>query len=86
MLLLSGLEYYLPLTADDNVGWVFFSDMGTVERDLEITNYRVTTGFGLRVRVPGMGPVPLAFDFGFPVVKTATDDTQVFSFSVGIFR
>ena len=86
MLVLSGLEYYLPLTADDNVGWVFFSDMGTVERNLDITNYRVTTGFGLRVRVPGMGPVPLAFDFGFPVVKTATDDTQVFSFSVGIFR
>jgi outer membrane protein insertion porin family len=86
MMLLSGLEYYLPLTADDNVGWVFFSDMGTVERDLDITNYRVTTGFGLRVRVPGMGPVPLAFDFGFPVVKSATDDTQIFSFSMGIFR
>jgi outer membrane protein assembly complex protein YaeT len=85
-MLLSGLEYYLPLTADDNVGWVFFSDMGTVERKLEILDYRVTAGFGLRVRVPGMGPVPLAFDFGFPVVKTALDDTQVFSFSVGIFR
>jgi outer membrane protein insertion porin family len=86
MLLLSGAEYYFPLTADDNVGGVVFTDMGTVESTLDITKYRVTTGFGLRVRVPGMGPVPLAFDFGFPIVKTAFDDTQVFSFSVGIFR
>jgi outer membrane protein insertion porin family len=86
MLVLSGLEYYFPITADDNVGAVLFSDMGTVESTIDITKYRVTTGFGLRVRVPGMGPVPLAFDFGFPVVKAGLDDTQVFSFSVGIFR
>ena len=86
MMVLSGLEYYFPLTADDNVGAVVFSDMGTVESKLAITKYRVTSGFGLRVRVPGMGPVPLAFDFAFPVVKASTDDTQMFSFSLGIFR
>jgi outer membrane protein insertion porin family len=85
-LLLSGLEYYFPLTADDNVGAVLFSDMGTVERDFDITKYRVTAGFGLRVRVPGMGPVPLAFDFAFPVTKSPFDDEQIFSFSMGIFR
>lgn len=85
-LLLSGLEYEFPLTADDNLGWVFFTDAGTVESDFEILDYRVAVGFGLRVRIPAMGPVPLAFDFGFPLVDTATDDRQLFSFFLGFFR
>jgi outer membrane protein insertion porin family len=84
--LLTGLEYEFPLTADDNLSWVFFVDAGTVERDIEILDYRVAAGFGLRVRVPGMGQVPFAFDFGFPIVKTDEDDTQIFSFFLGIFR
>jgi outer membrane protein insertion porin family len=85
-MVLSGAEYYMPLSADDNLGWVVFSDQGTVESKVEILNYRVTAGFGLRVKVPGMGPAPLAFDFAFPVVKTGTDDRQLFSFFIGIFR
>lgn len=85
-MLLTGLEYEFPLTADDNLSWVFFVDAGTVERDIEILDYRVAAGFGLRVRVPGMGPVPFAFDFGFPISKTDDDDTQIFSFFLGIFR
>ena len=84
--LLSGIEYYMPLTPDDNLGWVFFSDQGMVANRISLNDYRVTVGVGLRARVPGMGPVPLAFDFGFPILKKLTDDKQVFSFSVGIFR
>lgn len=85
-MLLGGLEYEIPLTADDNLGIVFFTDTGTVESDLEILDYRVAVGFGLRVRIPAMGPVPLAFDFGFPVVDKSTDDRQLFSFFLGFFR
>lgn len=85
-MMLTGLEYQFPLTADDNLGWVFFCDAGTVESKLEINDYRASVGFGVRIKIPQMGPVPLAFDFGFPVAKTATDDKQVFSFFLGIFR
>ena len=83
---LTSLEYQFPLTADDNLHWVFFADGGTVQRDLSAHPYRVSVGFGLRVSMPAMGPVPLAFDFGFPVVKGDRDDTEVFSFSMGWFH
>lgn len=85
-MMLTGLEYQFPLTADDNLGWVFFVDAGTVERKVEILDYRVSLGFGLRVKIPQMGPAPLAFDFGFPVAKNANDDKQVFSFFLGFMR
>lgn len=85
-LLLGGLEYQFPITADDQFGGAIFIDSGTVERDLEILNYRVAVGFGLRISIPALGPVPLAFDFAFPVVDLDTDDRQIFSFSVGWFN
>lgn len=85
-MLLAGMEYQFPLTADDNLGWVFFVDSGTVESDVEINHWRVAPGFGIRVQVPQLGPVPLAFDFAFPVADKDTDDRQVFSFSLGFFR
>ena len=85
-MVLSGLEYQFPLTADDNLGWVFFLDAGTVESDVEIHDYRVAAGFGLRVKMPAMGPVPLAFDFGFPLAQNENDDPEMFSFFLGFFR
>jgi RNA polymerase sigma-70 factor (ECF subfamily) len=36
--------------------------------------------------VPMQGPVPVALDFGFPIVKTPQDKAQVFSFFMGFFR
>jgi outer membrane protein assembly complex protein YaeT len=85
-MMLTGLEYQFPITADDNIGGAFFIDAGTVERDFEIKDYRVAAGFGLRLAIPGMGPVPLAFDFAFPIVSNPNDDEQIFSFSVGWFN
>lgn len=79
-------EYRVPLTADDMLNLVVFSDFGTVERDVRFDNFRVTVGVGLRVVVPAMGPVPLAFDFGFPVKSQEFDDERIFSFYVGINR
>jgi outer membrane protein insertion porin family len=46
----------------------------------------MTAGFGLRVVIPAMGPVPLAFDFAFPIKSQSFDDERVFSFYVGINR
>jgi outer membrane protein insertion porin family len=85
-LLLNSLEYQVPILANDNLYAVFFCDTGTVEEQVEIKDYRVSVGMGLRVVVPMMGPVPIALDVGFPLVRGPEDNTQVFSFWVGFFH
>ena len=40
-------------------------------------------GFGLRVHINFFGPVPMVFDFGFPIASDDQDDTRVFNFSFG---
>ncbi|CAN5506373.1 N/A [soil metagenome] len=82
---LNTLEYQVPLNAKESIFFATFIDHGTVEPSMKISNYRVAAGFGFRVQVPAMGPVPLAFDFAFPINKTGTDRTQVFAFYVGLF-
>jgi outer membrane protein insertion porin family len=65
---------------------VTFVDSGTVEERPEIKDYRVSAGFGFRIQVPMMGQVPIALDFGFPIVKGPYDNSQVFSFFIGLSR
>jgi outer membrane protein assembly complex protein YaeT len=84
--LYNSLEYQLPLTASDRVWLVAFCDTGTVEPRMEIKDYRVSVGVGARFLIPGMGPLPIALDFGFPIVKGPGDKEQVFSFSLGFFH
>jgi outer membrane protein insertion porin family len=83
-LVLGTVEYQIPLTANDNVAAVVFSDAGTVENDADFDNFRVSVGAGLRLIIPAMGPVPLAFDFAVPLARADFDDTQVFSFYIGV--
>jgi len=83
---ISSIEYLAPITADDMIRGVVFCDFGTVEPNVAINDFRVAPGFGLRVTMAALGPAPIAFDFAFPVVKADTDDTQVFSFSIGLLR
>jgi outer membrane protein insertion porin family len=83
---LNSLEYQIPLKANDQIFLVGFIDSGTVEPRLELRDYRVTTGVGVRFVVPMLGPVPIALDFGFPIVKAAFDKEQVFSFWLGFFH
>lgn len=78
------LEYLFPITADDMIHGVVFVDHGTVEEKVEIENYRVSPGFGLRITIPAMGPAPIALDFAFPVAKAPFDDEQMFSFNIGL--
>jgi outer membrane protein insertion porin family len=82
----NSVEYLFPLTADDMIHGVAFVDFGTVERDIEIKDFRVAPGFGFRITVPAMGPAPIALDFGFPVVSADFDDEQMFSFNIGLQR
>lgn len=85
---LNTLEYLFPLSADDMIHGVAFVDFGTVEQNVSLhgENFRVAPGLGLRITVPAMGPAPIALDFAFPVAKADTDDTQVFSFNIGLQR
>jgi outer membrane protein insertion porin family len=84
--LMNSIEYQIPIRANDNLYVVGFVDSGTVESKIGIHDYRVSAGFGLRITVPMLGPVPIALDFGFPIVKAATDRTQLFSFWIGMYR
>src|SRR5262249_44304181 len=65
---LNSLEYQIPILANDQLYAVAFVDSGTVESNVEIRDYRVAAGVGLRIVVPMLGPVPIALDFGFPIV------------------
>jgi len=86
-MLLGSVEYQFPLTADDTLQMVFFSDFGTLNEDVDLSDFRVTAGVGLRVVLPQqLGQLPLAFDLAFPLHSLDTDDEQVFSFFIGIFR
>ncbi len=85
-MLLNSLEYQVPLKANDQIFAVAFIDTGTVEPRVEIKDYRVSAGFGIRFVVPMLGPVPIALDFGFPIVKGPDDREQVFSFWLGFFH
>lgn len=78
-----GTELRQPLVQDLIAG-VLFIDTGTVTNDPGFDNYRVSVGFGLRLKIDALSPVPLAFDFGFPIVKEDTDRERLFTFSVDV--
>jgi outer membrane protein insertion porin family len=75
-------EYSFPLVGDNLRGLVF-TDMGTVERDFEFGSWRASVGFGMRLHLEFFGPVPMEFDFAFPIAKQGEDEEQVFSFFIG---
>ena len=85
-MVLGTAEYMIPITADDNIRAVVFSDFGTVDEDISLDAFRVTAGFGFRLAIPAMGPAPIALDFAFPVMSERFDDERIFSFYVGFTR
>jgi len=83
---LNSVQYLFPITADEMLHGVVFCDFGTVESRVEINDFRVAPGVGLRIAVPALGPAPIALDFAWAVNHADTDDRQVFSFSMGFNR
>jgi outer membrane protein insertion porin family len=78
----AGAEIQQPLYRDI-VSIAGFIDTGTVEENFGFDDYRVSIGFGFRLLVP-ISPVPLAFDFGFPVMREDTDRRRLFTFSFDV--
>ncbi len=85
-MLLGGAEYQLPVTANEMVKIVGFTDMGTINNAANFSDFRVAVGAGFRFTVPMIGPVPIAVDFAIPVIHDKTDIQQVISFYVGMNR
>jgi len=82
-LLFLGAQYEFPIFEEVFNG-VLFVDSGTVTDEVGFDDYRAAVGFGLRLYVDAFGPVPIAFDFGFPILSEETDEEQLFSFSAEI--
>ena len=79
-LFFTSAQYEVPLVGEGLAG-VLFVDSGTVTETPGLDQYRVSVGIGIRLYIDALGPAPLAFDFGFPLVKEPDDEVQVFSFS-----
>jgi outer membrane protein insertion porin family len=78
-----GAEIEQPIIGD-LIAVVGFIDTGTVDEDVSFSHYRVSVGTGIRVFLPFLAQAPLAFDFGFPLLKEDTDETRLFTFSIDI--
>ncbi len=76
-----GAQYEFPVVGNF-LSTVVFCDTGTVTDSIGFDDYRVSVGAGVRLRIPQLGQAPLAFDFGFPVVKQEEDEKKTFSFSI----
>ena len=79
----AGAEIQQPILSED-LALALFVDSGTVEREFAVNTWRVSAGFGIRLYVQQLSPAPLAFDFGFPIVKEDTDENRLFTFSVDL--
>jgi len=78
-----GAEVEQPIY-EDLLSIVAFVDSGTVTAEPGFDEYRVSVGFGFRIYIPALSQAPLAFDFGIPVLKEDTDETQLFNFSIDV--
>lgn len=81
-MLLANAQYSFPLVGKTMRG-VTFLDMGTVEEEFGLRSWRASVGIGARIYVKYFGPIPLSFDFAFPIASEDVDDEQVFNFSFG---
>jgi outer membrane protein insertion porin family len=83
--LLASAEYTFPLIGEFFRGLLFLdaADLGSTAAGFG--SLRTAVGFGLRISAPGLGPLPISLDFGFPLTKEDEDITHVFSFSIGAY-
>jgi outer membrane protein insertion porin family len=80
------VEYGFPVLTDVIGGAVFLDagnnafGTGRLKRD-----WRASWGWGILIRIPFFGQIPLRFDFGYPFKKVRGDDRQLLSFEFSTF-
>ncbi|HET6202368.1 MAG TPA: BamA/TamA family outer membrane protein [Planctomycetota bacterium] len=64
-----------------------FLDAGTLRKHFRnsFEEWRAAGGVGVLIRLPIAPQLPITLDFGVPLHRERTDDTQVFTFSIGNF-
>ncbi len=82
-LFFAGAEVNQPIYKDI-VSIVTFLDTGTVQDTVGFDQYRASIGFGFRLSLSQLSPVPLAFDFGVPILSQPGDKRRLFSFSIDL--
>jgi outer membrane protein insertion porin family len=79
------VEYGFPLFSDVLRGDVFLDagnaafNTGALRHD-----WRVAAGFGVSIRIPFF-PIPLRFDFGWPIQSEEGDDERLLSFEIDLY-
>ncbi len=74
-----GTELITPLPPENLAGLVFV-DGGAVDTG----GLRLAAGVGLQLELPQLlGPAPIRFELGFPIMREDEDKTRPFSFSMG---
>lgn len=68
----------------DSLAVALFTDIGTVTNDPGLEDIRVGLGAGIRLHIPQLSPLPLAFDFAVPLLKEDGDRERLFTFSVDL--
>lgn len=79
----AGAQIEKPVV-EETISVVVFVDSGTLLNEVSLDQYRASVGIGLRLYIPQLGPVPLAFDFARAVVREDFDQRRVFSFSLDV--
>ena len=85
ILVVMNAEYLVPIYKDILRAAVFV-DTGKADEkvsDINLNNFRLSTGVGLRVNIPFLGRSTIAIDYGIPVIKEEGDEIQAFSFNFG---
>jgi outer membrane protein assembly factor BamA len=77
---MANAEVTVPVVGE-SLSALFFVDSGAIDSG----GYRMSIGSGVELQIPWlMGPVPMRFEYGIPVMKDDDDKTHNFSFSVGM--
>ncbi len=77
---LADAEITVPLIGE-NLDVVFFADSGTIDTG----GFRAALGTGIQISIPQLlgTTVPMRFELAWPFLKDDSDETRVFSFTMG---
>lgn len=78
-LVMGNAEVAVPITSEV-LSWLFFVDVAAIDSG----KVRSSVGTGLQILLPQwFGPVPMRFELATPISREESDETRVFSFTVG---